>query len=83
MLWEKLPHKNTIKMTGGGTFLMGKIGGGFGPFLAGKMAGFDSELLHTLHVYLFHGFISNLSLGMASGNISLPLICINFELQKF
>ena len=35
------------------------------------------------HMYLFHGFISNLSLGMASGNISLPLICINFELQKF
>ena len=25
------------------------------------------------HMYLFHGFISNLSLGMASGNISLPL----------
>ena len=34
------------------------------------------------HMYLFHGFISNLSLGMASGNISLPLIYYN-QIQKF
>ena len=35
-------------MTGGVIFLMGKIGGGFWPFLAGKRAGSDSEVLATL-----------------------------------
>ena len=56
MAWEKLPHKNTIKMIGGSVFLMWKIGGGFWPFLAGKRAGSDSEVLATLlHSNFSHG----------------------------
>ena len=38
-------------MTGGVIFLMGKIGGGFWPFLAGKRAGSDSEVLATLNAW--------------------------------
>ena len=39
-------------MTWGVIFLMGKIGGGFWPFLAGERAGSDSEVLATLCTYL-------------------------------
>ena len=49
-VWEKLSHKNAIKMTWGVIFKMGKISGGFWPFLAGKRAVSDSELLVTLFV---------------------------------
>ena len=34
------------------------------------------------HMYLFHGFISNLSLGMAAGNLSLSLIKYKFRTSK-
>ena len=48
LLWEKLSHKNAIKVVWGSFFGRKKNGGGFWPFLAGKRAVSDSELLETL-----------------------------------
>ena len=48
MIWEKLSHKNAIKMAWGSFFLEEKSGGGFDFFWRGKRAVSDSELLGTL-----------------------------------